>query len=76
MQPHRFQKLQAAADLVDNAAGDLQFAIVEFPGARRQQSARERHGGEFGDRKILHAHRQAGRPQPLAVADGHGTGDI
>ena len=62
------EKFQAAADFVHHAAGDLVLAIGEFPIAHRHQRARNRQPGEFADGEILHAHREAGRAQALAVA--------
>ena len=70
VQPDRRKKLQPPADLVQHAAGDLRLAVVELPVAHRHQRARDRQRREFGNREILHPHRQAGRPQPLAVAGG------
>ncbi len=68
IQAHRGKKLEAPADFIQHAAGDLHLALAEFPVPHRHQRARDRQRGEFRDREILHLHRQAGRPQPLAAA--------
>ena len=49
VQADGFEKFQTAADFIDDASGDLQLAICELPGTRRQQRARNRHRREFRD---------------------------
>ena len=68
VQPDGGEKLQAAANFIHHAARDLVLAIGEFPIAHRHQRARNRQPREFADGEILHAHREAGRTQALAVA--------
>ena len=68
IQPHGGEKLQPPADFIQHAAGDLRLAVVEFPVAHRHQRARHRQRRELRDGEVLHAHRQAGGPQPLAPA--------
>ena len=68
VQPHRREKLQPPPDFIQHPAGDLRLAVVEFPAAHGYQRAGDRQRRELRDGKVLHAHGQAGGPQPLAPA--------
>ena len=68
IQAHGREKFEPAADLIDDAAGNLRLALAELPAPGGEQRARNRHGGEIGDGNAFHAHRETGGPQPLAVA--------
>ena len=68
VQAHGREELQPPPDLVQHAAGDLRLAVVELPVAHRHQRARHRQLRELRNGEVLHAHRQARRPQALAVA--------
>ena len=67
MQPDGGKKLQPAADLIEHAAGDLHLALGELPD-RAVSSAREiGMAVNSAMETSFHPHRQARRPQPLAM---------
>ena len=68
IQSHGIQELQTLDHFVHDAPGDLFFAPRQLDASRHFERPRNRQRREFGDRHAVHLHRQALRPQPLAVA--------
>src|SRR5262249_34494256 len=69
-QPHGIEELQTLDNLGENPAGNDPFAIVELDLGGNIHRARNGPSREAGDRESIDLHRQALRPQPLALANG------
>ena len=68
VQSNGIQKLQPLDNFMHDASGDVFFAPRELDSLRHFQRPRNRQRREIGNRHAVYFHRQALRPQPLAVA--------
>src|SRR5260370_37384022 len=62
------EESEPAAELIDDAAGNLGLALAELAAPGGEQRARNGHGGEIGNGNGFHANRETGRTEPFAVA--------